>query len=109
MKIIKILDDFQEIRDNYQKKFIEYLMEEFYSLYEYLSNGESIDNFTLPNTHAMVILENEREFEIIKKRNRDIEFVDEENLQDLIALRIGLRHEQDIQLHYCLKSIQRII
>lgn len=107
MKIIKILDDFQEIHGNYHEIFIEYLMDEFYSLYEYLSNGESIDNFTLSNTQAMVILENERELEIIKKI--DIEFVDEENLQDLITLRIGLRHEHDIQLHYCLRSTQRTI
>ncbi|MGM0860675.1 MAG: hypothetical protein ACQEWH_08135 [Bacillota bacterium] len=91
----------------YVKKNTEYLMDEFYSLYEYLNICESIDNFTLSITQAMVILENERELEIIKKI--DIEFVDEETLQDLITLRIGLRHEHDIQLHYCLKSTQRTI
>ncbi|MBP1082166.1 MULTISPECIES: hypothetical protein [Bacillus] len=103
------MDDFQEIQGNYQEEFIEYLKGEFYCLYEYLSNGESIDNCTLSNTQTMVILENERELKIIKKRSCDIEFVDEEKIQDLITPRIGLRHEHDIQLHYCLKSIQKAI
>ncbi|OEH56396.1 hypothetical protein AQ616_02440 [Oceanobacillus sp. E9] len=107
MREIRCLLDFKTIKCDYTEGFIEYLKNEFFNLYEYLNNGESINNFSLPNPQVMVILESNSELEIINNKSWDIEFVEEEKLQNSIIQRIGLRHEHEVQLYYYSKNINR--
>ncbi len=74
---------------------VEYLEEQFQGMYEYLSNGERVEEFLLLSHQAMIILEVEEEFAKIIQNSMDIEEIDEP-----LIMRIGVRHWNEIQLHY---------
>ena len=43
MKKIRCLEDFEAIANVISGNFLSYLKQEFYGLYDYLSNGDKID------------------------------------------------------------------
>lgn len=82
---------------------MQYLEEEFYYLYEYLSNGERIEDFQLLPNQSMILLNNKEELEKVIQNKIELEFLDEVNLKDnIVILRIGMRNLEDIQLYYTL-------
>ncbi|PAE12674.1 hypothetical protein CHI02_07270 [Niallia circulans] len=54
MKRIQCLKDFNNFVGEIPNEFLNYLNCEFYSLYEYLSDGEGIEEFLLDNHQAMI-------------------------------------------------------
>lgn len=100
MKEIRCLSELIELRQKIQNDLGEYLAEEFYGLYEYLSNGEKIENFLLMPYQSIIILENEEELVKVIENKIELEFTEEVNLKGKVILRIGLRNMDDIQLHY---------
>ncbi|UCZ70919.1 hypothetical protein LG401_18185 [Bacillus pumilus] len=105
MKRIHCLKDFNHIEGKFLDDYIKYLRNEFYSLYEYLNNGESSKEFILPSHQSMVIIENEKEFyQLIRDEEKNLEFVEEVQINKMNSLkRIGLFQFQDIQLYYFLR------
>lgn len=61
MKKIQQLKELLALKQKLQEDLMQYLEEEFFSLYEYLNNGEELENFMLPNYQNMLILEGEEE------------------------------------------------
>lgn len=104
MKKIQCLKELNEIKGEFPDALIEYLMNEFYSLYEYLSNGEKIEEFMLPAYQVMVIIESQRELNTLLKRFWELEFVEEISLVNMTIQRIGINSLEDIQLNYVIKS-----
>ncbi|MFC0416803.1 hypothetical protein ACFFHH_15290 [Cytobacillus solani] len=104
MKKIQCLKELNEIKGEFPDALIEYLMNEFYSLYEYLSNGQKIEEFMLPAYQVMVIIESQRELNTLLKRFWELEFVDEISLVNMTIKRIGINSLEDIQLNYVIKS-----
>lgn len=45
MKQIRCLKDFGAVTSDISGNFLSYLTQEFYGLYDYLSNGEKMDEF----------------------------------------------------------------
>ncbi|WP_374717475.1 hypothetical protein [Neobacillus sp.] len=102
---ISSLKDFIYIEEKFPIQFTEYLKEEFYSLYEYLSNGEKIEDFLLPLHLYMLVLEEEYELNALLKNKMELEFIDEETLINFTILRIGVKQVEDIQLHYWMVKV----
>lgn len=102
MKRIRCLSELLELKQKIPKDFGEYLEEEFYGLYEYLSNGEKIEDFLLMSYQSMIILENEGELVKVIQYKIELEFTEEVTLKGKVILRIGVRNLDDIQLHYTL-------
>jgi hypothetical protein len=57
MKKIQQLKELLALKQELQEDLMEYLEEEFYGLYEYLSNGEQVEKFALSSHQAMILLE----------------------------------------------------
>lgn len=100
MKRIQCLKDLKVLESELSKELMEYLNEEFYGLYEYLSNGEEVEDFILPSYQAMIILEEEEELYQLIQNQIQVEFIEEVNLKEVVIIRIGMFHCEDIQLHY---------
>src|SRR4051812_25527675 len=80
MKKIQQLKELLALKQELQEGLMQYLVEEFSSLYEYLNNGEKLEDFMLPDYQNMVILEGNREINKILSRTLDLEFVEEVKL-----------------------------
>ncbi|WP_226528163.1 hypothetical protein [Metabacillus niabensis] len=104
MKKIQCLIDFNNLVDEISSEFLEYLNSEFYSLYEYLSNGERLEEFLLDNHQAIKIVENSKELDLLLQNTLGLEYVEEVQLKTITCLRIGIFQLEDIQLHYFLKE-----
>lgn len=100
MKKIQRLKDFKTIEGELSKELVKYLEEEFFGLYEYLSNGEKVEDFILPSYQAMIILEKEEELNQLIQNSMELEFMEEVYLKEMVILRIGMRSWDDIQLFY---------
>ncbi|MFJ7725884.1 hypothetical protein ACIQXV_06935 [Neobacillus sp. NPDC097160] len=103
MKKIRCLSELLELKQKIQKDFGEYLEEEFYGLYEYLSNGEKVDEFVLAPYQAMILLEGKEELNKLLSNPLELEFREEVNLKDSMVLRIGILSAEDVQLCYKIK------
>jgi hypothetical protein len=103
MKRIRCLKDLKAIQSELSNEIVEYLKEEFYSLYEYLSNGEEVEDFLLPFYQSMILLEDEGELSNIMNKQLELEFVEKVNLANGTIFRIGVNVIEDIQLHYAIK------
>jgi hypothetical protein len=104
MKRIQRLKDFKTIEGEFSKELVGYLEEEFFGLYEYLSNGEKVEDFILPSYQAMIILEEEEELNQLIQNSMELEFMEEDYLKEIVILRIGMRSWDDIQLFYYKKQ-----
>ncbi|MGC7929579.1 hypothetical protein ACP3VS_13235 [Lysinibacillus sp. VIII_CA] len=102
MRTIQCLNDFNQIEMVFPSDFVLYLRNEFFSLYEYLSNGEGEEDFILPLHQSIVIIEKSIEFEKILASNP--EYIEEIPLEVTRCLRIGIYNSEDVQLHYYLNS-----
>lgn len=100
MKKIQQLRELLALKSEIQEDIVNYLEMEFRGLYEYLSNGEEVEDFILPTYQAMIILEDTNELTRLMVNEMGIEFKEEVNIKNLIILRIGIMNDEDIQLHY---------
>lgn len=100
MKRIHNLMDLLALKQELQESIIQFLEEEFYGLYEYLGNGEKIEDFRLPLYQTMIIVEEEGELTELIQNQMEIEFTEEIQLENTVLLRIGIRQYDDIQLCY---------
>ena len=104
MKRIQCFTDLNNLEGEIPIEFLQYLNSEFNCLYEYLSNGEELDNFILGKYQNMVILEGNDEIKKFSLNNLDMEFIEEVKLNQITIIRIGLNCDEDIQLHYAIKG-----
>lgn len=103
MKKIQQLKELLALKQELREDLMQYLEEEFYGLYEYLSNGEQVDEFVLETHQAMTLLEEKGELNILLSNPLELEFQEEVNLNNSRVLRIGVLSAEDIQLCYVLK------
>ncbi|MEK3857496.1 hypothetical protein [Cytobacillus sp. FSL H8-0458] len=103
MKKIQKLKELLALKQELQEDLIEYLEEEFYGLYGYLSNGEQMEKFALLPHQAMILLEEKEELNKILSNSLELEFQEEVNLKNSMVLRIGVLSADDVQLCYFLK------
>jgi hypothetical protein len=103
MKRIQRLSELLELKQKIQKDLAEYLEEEFIGLYDYLSNGEQVDEFVLEPHQAMVLLEEKEEFKELQCNYFDTEFMEEVKLKSSTVYRIGILNAEDVQLCYKIK------
>ena len=104
MKRIRCLSELLELKQKIQKDLGKYLEEEFYDLYEYLSNGEQVDEFVLAPYQAMILLEEKEELNKLLSNPFELEFQEEVNLKNSMVLRIGVLSAEDVQLCYAIKK-----
>ncbi|OAS83100.1 hypothetical protein [Metabacillus litoralis] len=104
MRRIQCLKDLKNLVDEIPNEFLQYLNSQFNCLYEYLSNGEELDNFILGKYQNMVILEGDDEIKKFSLNTLDLEFIEEVKLNQITIIRIGLNCDEDIQLHYAIKG-----
>ncbi|MGP4107945.1 hypothetical protein [Virgibacillus sp. L01] len=100
MKKIHSYSELQIIKQRFCREVADYLEEEFKDLYEYLSNGQGVDEFILPDHQTMVILELDEEFKKVIQKSLDMEYMEEVYMKDVLILRIGIRNLEEVQLHY---------
>lgn len=105
MKRIQFLKDLKAIESELSNEIVKYLKEEFIGLYEYLSNGENLEEFSLEVQQCMTILQEKREIQRLLEERLDIEFAERIELETLTIYRIGIRRSDDIQLYYCIGGI----
>lgn len=103
MKRIQCLSELLEIKQKIQQDLAEYLEEEFIGLYDYLSNGEQVDEFVLEPHQAMLLLEKKEELDKLQCNYSDMEFMEEVKLKSSTLYRIGILNAEDIQLCYKIK------
>ncbi|MCY8972165.1 hypothetical protein [Bacillus atrophaeus] len=103
MKRIQCLKDLNKLSGDIPDKLVNYLSSEFYSLYDYLSNGEKIEEFLLENHQAILIVEDIEELDLLLQNRLELEYVEEVQLNSTLCLRIGIYQLGDIQLHYYFK------
>jgi sRNA-binding regulator protein Hfq len=106
MKRIQNIKELLALKQELPDEFIKYLEDEFLGLYEYLSNGEQLDEFVLESYQAMILLEEEEELQKLIGNPLDIEFIEEVILKSFTISRIGLFSIEDVQLCYALKNNQ---
>lgn len=104
MKIIQCLRDFKSLTAELSNKFLDYLKSEFYSLYEYHSNGECIKEFQLESHQTIMIVEELKELEALTQNKIGLEYIEEIGIGSVSCLRIGIYQSEDIQLFYFLKK-----
>lgn len=92
------------VKESFPVEVSEYLKEEFHSLYDYLSNGEGIEIFSLDTHQAMIILENKDELTNILNMTFAIEYIEELRLETIAIQRIGIYSAEDVQLYYYILS-----
>lgn len=103
MERIQCLSELLELKQKIQKDLGDYLEGEFYDLYEYLSNGEQVDELVLAPHQTMILLEEKEELHNILSNLLDPEFQEEVRLRDSKVLRIGVFSAEDVQLYYAIK------
>lgn len=106
MKRIQNLKELLALKQELADEFIKYLEEEFLGLYEYLSNGEQLDEFVLESHQAMILLEEEEELQKLLINPLDLEFIEEVKLKSFTVSRIGILNMEDVQLCYAVKNNQ---
>ncbi|PLV31801.1 hypothetical protein BSP4_43400 [Bacillus subtilis subsp. subtilis] len=107
MREIRCLKDFESVASKINDKFLVYLKQEFYGLYEYLSNGEKIEDFLLIPYESMIILEDKEELDKVIENKMGLEFIEKLHLNNKVVLRIGIRSFEDIQLHYSISECKK--
>ncbi|MCD7035333.1 hypothetical protein LRR81_13900 [Metabacillus sp. GX 13764] len=103
MKRIQCLTDLNNLAGDIPDELLNYLSSEFSHLYEYLSNGERIEEFLLENHQAILIVEDSKELDLLLQNRLELEYVEEIQLNSYLCLRIGISQLEDIQLHYYLR------
>lgn len=103
MKRIQRLTDLYDLAEDIPDELLNYLRSEFSHLYEYLSNGERIEEFLLENHQAILIVEDSKELDLLVQNRLELEYVEEIQLKSSVCLRIGIPQLEDIQLHFYLK------
>lgn len=103
MKQIRCLKDFEAVASFISGNFLSYLKQEFYGLYDYLSNGEKMDEFILEPYQAMILLEEKEELSKFLNNFLELEFMEEVKLHNFTVLRIGILYDEDVQLCYAVK------
>ncbi len=103
MRKIQCLKDFNQIEKVFSSDFVQYLRNEFFSLFEYLSNGECEEDFILLPHQAIIILENKKELKGFLEQNSNLEFLDDEHWNGVSILRMGVMMYEDVQLNYYCK------
>jgi hypothetical protein len=103
MKRIQCMGDFKSLTAELSNEFLDYLKSEFYSLYEYHSNGECLKEFQLENHQTIMIVEEPKELEALTQNNLGIEYIEEIEIGSVFCLRIGVYQSEDVQLFYYLK------
>ncbi|WP_067727850.1 hypothetical protein [Oceanobacillus damuensis] len=98
MNKIRCLKDFKLISSKIDSDFLAYLKQEFYGLYEYLSNGEGLREFKLHYHQAIVIFESKEEINQLLESDEEVEFTEEVQLKSCSIQRIGIYHSEDVQL-----------
>lgn len=104
MKRIECLRDLNSIEGEFSIEFLEYIKCEFYDIYNYLNNGENIENFKLPFYQNMLLLDTNEDVCTILNQTMDIEFVEEIEQKGITIIRIGLNCGEDVQLSYAIKN-----
>ncbi|WP_394185121.1 hypothetical protein [Metabacillus halosaccharovorans] len=100
---ISSIKDFIKLEANIPLEFVQYIKKEFYNLFEYLSNGEEVEDFLLPFHLNMIVLEEKNELNSVLNNRMELEFIDEEYIMAYTILRLGVNREGDIQLYYWIK------
>lgn len=100
MKRIQCLTDLNNLAADIPDELVNYLCSEFYSLYEYLSNGEGIKEFHLESYQALVLVEGAKEFNLLMQNQSELEYVEEVKLNTGSCLRTGIYRLGEVQLHY---------
>ncbi|MDK7433811.1 MULTISPECIES: hypothetical protein [Bacillus cereus group] len=103
MKRIQCLTDLNNLAGDIPDELLNYLSSEFSHLYEYLGNGERIEEFILENHLAILIVEDTIELDLLLQNRLDLEYVEEIQINSSMCLRIGISQLEDIQLHYYFK------
>jgi hypothetical protein len=103
MKNVHRLKDIKKFEHEYPKEFNDYIEEEFFNIYEYLSNGEKVEDFMLLSHESLVILEEEKELKKVLQNQVELEFVEEIKLESINISRIGLMRSNEVQLCYYFK------
>jgi hypothetical protein len=103
MKYVHRLKDIKKFERAYPKEFYDYIKEEFFNIYDYLSNGEKVEDFKLLSHESLVILEEEKELKKILQNQVELEFVEEFELESINISRIGLMKSNEVQLCYFFK------
>lgn len=97
---IQQLKEILVLKQELKEDFVHYLEEEFYGLYEYLSNGELVEEFVLAPHQAMLLLEEKEVINNLLSNPLELEFQEEVNLENSRVLRIGVICAEDVQLCY---------
>jgi hypothetical protein len=106
MEIVSMIEDIYRLRTKQLPiGIVDYLEKEFIGLYEYLSNGETLEDFSLEIQQCMVLLQENQEVQQLLEKRLDIEFVERIELKSLNVYRIGVRRSDDIQLYYCVEGV----
>ncbi|MBB2483499.1 hypothetical protein H5P36_25495 [Bacillus sp. APMAM] len=103
MKKIQLLWELVGLKQMIHRELGDYLEEEFFSLYDYLSNGKQVDEFALEPYQAMVLLEEKGELSKLLSNPLKLEFIEEVKLNRSTVLRIGILSIEDVQLCYVVK------
>lgn len=103
MKRIQCLKDLNNLAGDIPEELVNYLISEFYDLYEYLSNGKTIEEFFLENHQVILIVEDSEELDLLLQNRLELEYVEEVQLNSSLCMRIGISQLEDIQLHYYFK------
>lgn len=104
MKKIQQLKELLVLKQELQEDLMQYLEKEFYGLYEYLSNGEKVEEFVLAPHQAMILLEEKGELNNLLRNPLELEFQEEVNLENSRVSRIGVLCAEDVQLCYMKKN-----
>ncbi|WBX81519.1 hypothetical protein PD280_07410 [Virgibacillus salarius] len=105
MKKVYNYSELQAVSQQLPYEFAKYLMDEFTGLYDYLSNGEGINEFKLSPNQAIVILEHKEEINtLIANVSWEFEFVEKVQFQNHVIHRIGIFQDEDVQLCYCVEE-----
>lgn len=101
MKKVHNHRELQAIISIFHDEVSKYLSNEFNQLYEYLNRGESIKEFQLSANQALVIISKKEEVrKLFENTALELEFMEEDQLQNHTIHRIGIYHGGDVQLCY---------
>ncbi len=102
MKKIHNYTELLQIKTLIHLELVEYLNEEFYGMYEYLSNDEKLDEFQLDTHQAIIILENKDE--VNQLLNNAVEFNEDIQLKTIMVQRVGVYSSDDVQVYFFVKD-----
>lgn len=107
MKVFQTMADVQSLKEDERLPsfYVEEIYNQFLWTYESVAEGEAIDDFSLEPHACIYHFDDVTDLQMLVEFRENIEYVDQEVVEDIKYFRIGIMQDHEMSVIYLLEGI----